>query len=213
VNWTIDVANVGGGAAFNLQFTDTNPDGAVTSASFSRELFIVGERVVGSASYAVPADACPSDVIRNSGRANFSDITYRDPRAQRYQSVDSVTTRVLDIVPPELTLALTPTQLWPPNHKFVPIKATVVVHDNCDPNPVVRLISITSNEAANGNGDGNTAIDVQGASFGTADLEFQLRAERSGNGDGRIYTVTYEARDESGNSTRRTGTVSVNHNQ
>jgi hypothetical protein len=62
-------------------------------------------------------------------------------------------------------------------------------------------------------GDGHTSDDVQGASFGTDDREFLLRAERTGRGTGRIYTVTYEATDASGNLTDATAEVTVSHDQ
>jgi hypothetical protein len=79
--------------------------------------------------------------------------------------------------------------------------------------PVVRLVSITSNEPDDDNGDGNTVNDIQGAAFGTADFVFQLRAERRGGGTGRIYTVTYEVEDASGNTTTTQALVTVPHNQ
>jgi endo-1,4-beta-xylanase len=75
----------------------------------------------------------------------------------------------------------------------------------------VELVSITSNEADNGLGDGDTSDDIQGASYGTDDRQFLLRAERSGTGSGRIYTVTYSATDASGNATETTDEVTVPH--
>ena len=127
------------------------------------------------------------------------------------QALQSV--KVVDTTPPMIDIALTPDSLWPPNHKLVPIVASIRVSDICDPNPTVRLLSITSNEPDNGLGDGNTTADIQGATFGTDDRTFLLRAERSGTGNDRIYTVTYEARDASGNATVRTATVTVAHNK
>jgi hypothetical protein len=118
---------------------------------------------------------------------------------------------VVDTTPPELAITVSPTTLWPPNHKFVPITVEVVTSDICDASPAIRLISITSNESANGSGDGNTSPDVQGALIGQDDRAFQLRAERSGNGSGRIYTILYEAMDDSGNATTRQATVTVPH--
>jgi hypothetical protein len=53
--------------------------------------------------------------------------------------------------------------------------------------------------------------DVQGADFGTADLEFSVRAERSGTGTGRTYTVIYEAIDAAGNVAEVTGLITVAH--
>ena len=83
--------------------------------------------------------------------------------------------------------------------------------DNCDPNPVVRLVSIVSNEPDNGLGDGDTANDIQGVALGTDDRAFQVRSERAGVGSGRIYTITYEAEDASGNKTTKQAVVMIPH--
>jgi hypothetical protein len=116
---------------------------------------------------------------------------------------------VQDTTPPALVVVVSPTQLWPPNHKMVTIRAQVTTDDACDGVPTVRLLSITSSEPDNGLGDGDTENDIQGAAFGTDDREFQLRAERSGKGTGRVYTIVYEAADSSGNRTTRTVLVTV----
>lgn len=50
---------------------------------------------------------------------------------------------------------------------------------------------------------------MQVAAIGADDRAVSLRAERSGAGDGRVYTLTYEAVDGSGNATRATATVRV----
>jgi hypothetical protein len=121
--------------------------------------------------------------------------------------------KVLDRTPPTLTVTLSPTVLWPPDHKLIPITATITVSDTCDPNPTVTLVSITSNEPDNGLGDGDTVEDIQGADFGKDDRTFMLRAERSGKGNGRTYTVTYQATDASNNTTTKTATVIVPKDQ
>jgi endo-1,4-beta-xylanase len=82
----------------------------------------------------------------------------------------------------------------------VPVTVAVSVTDRCDPSVSFELVSITSNEAENGQGDGNTTGDIQGAAVGTPDTSFLLRAERSGQGDGRVYTIVYRATDGAGNS-------------
>ena len=124
-----------------------------------------------------------------------------------------------DVTPPVVTLSVTPEMLWPPNHKMVPIEVSLSVTDDFDPNPVVTLFSITMNEGEETNtyepdydqtqGDGYTLNDI----VVDEDGNISLRAERSGKGNGRIYTITYEATDEAGNKTIASTIVSVPHSQ
>lgn len=112
-----------------------------------------------------------------------------------------------EIAPSFDTVTVTPDVLWPPNHKHVDIEATVTANDNFDPNPVITLLSVTSNESDNAEGpaDGNTTNDI----IIVDDYHFQLRAERSDTGTGRIYTITYVVTDACGNSTAQSATVTV----
>jgi hypothetical protein len=107
------------------------------------------------------------------------------------------------------SLTASPNTLWPPNHKMVPVLLTAQVNDVADPAPTTLIVSVTSNEPVNGDGDGDTAPDweITGA------LTLNLRAERRGDGNGRIYTITVESRDVSGNVSARTVTVSVPKSQ
>lgn len=116
---------------------------------------------------------------------------------------------VADQQPPNLSVSVTPNQLWPANHQMVEIKVNTQVSDNVDPNPSVGLVSITSNEGQNVKGDGNTATDIKIETDGRV----FLRAERSGTGTGRIYTLTYSARDSAGNVTQATAQVKVPHSK
>lgn len=121
----------------------------------------------------------------------------------------------LDQTPPELTISVSPDQLWPPNHKMVDIVVSIVTSDEYYSDPSVILESVVSSEPddAPGGGDGNTNGDIQGADFGTDDREFQLRAERDAKGSSRIYTITYKAIDVSGNEAVAVTSVSVPHDQ
>ncbi|HXM49891.1 MAG TPA: Calx-beta domain-containing protein, partial [Pyrinomonadaceae bacterium] len=102
--------------------------------------------------------------------------------------------------------------LWPPNHAYHTVAVTDFVasaSDDCDPTVNINsvyILKITSDEAENGNGDGNTLNDIIiGATCKTA----QLRAERSTNGDGRVYTITFKVKDSAGNFTTATAKVTV----
>ncbi len=74
-------------------------------------------------------------------------------------------------------------------------------------------MSVTTNEPDNGLGDGDASNDIQGWAVGTADTSGQLRAERSGKGTGRRYTLTYEAEDTAGNRNTCVTAVIVPHDK
>src|SRR6185503_12929641 len=122
---------------------------------------------------------------------------------------DSMSVSVVDTVAPTLSLSVSPTSMSPPNHKLVLVTATLASTDTCDATPTIKLLSITSNEPDNGLGDGDEPNDIQGAAFGTDDRQFLLRRERAGKKKDRIYTITYAAADDTGNTTRRQATVKV----
>jgi predicted extracellular nuclease len=112
---------------------------------------------------------------------------------------------VCDEIAPTIEVAVTPSLLWPANHKYVEVEAAVVVSDNFDPNPTVELISVVSSEPDNGADDGNTVNDI----VIVDDSTFKLRAERSGLGEGRTYTITYRVTDACGNTAEQAATVFV----
>ena len=101
--------------------------------------------------------------------------------------------------------------LWPPNHKMVDIQVSVDAHDDLSGIESWVLTDIKSNEPEDGKGDGNHKPDIAGADYGTPDTQFQLRSERSGMKDGRVYTITYKAVDQAGNETIVSVTAEVPH--
>ena len=112
-----------------------------------------------------------------------------------------------DATPPEMHTESTPAMLWPPNHKLVQIVTKVNVSDADDPDPAVRLEAITCDDQC------VAADDIIGGVLGTDDREFELRAERTGEGEGRTYTITYSATDALGNRALATTTVVVPHDR
>jgi hypothetical protein len=83
--------------------------------------------------------------------------------------------------------------LWPPNHKFVDITIEGVTDPDGDP-VTITITGITSDEPTatiKGAGGAKYAPDADGVGTDTA----SLRAERSGNEDGRVYEITFLASD------------------
>ncbi len=98
--------------------------------------------------------------------------------------------------------------LWPPNHKFVAISIQRV--SDPEGRPIsITMMRITQDEPVEGTGAGNTSPDGMG--IGTSAL--QIRAERSGAGNGRVYHITFKAEDEQGESCDGLVRVGVPHDQ
>jgi len=114
---------------------------------------------------------------------------------------------VQDTLPPEFSFSVEPNVLWPVNHKMVEIHPSWEGSDNCDEWPDVSLVSITTNEDAETKGSGHTIGDI----WVDANDGIQLRAERGGKGTGRVYTITYQAIDDSNNVTIDSAAVTVPH--
>jgi len=100
---------------------------------------------------------------------------------------------------PQVTVGVTPSTLWPPNHRLVAIRAVVSVSASCSTSSIA-LASVVSSEPddAAGHGDGATIGDIRGADAGSPDFEFELRAERIASGGGRTYTLTYRSTSATG---------------
>jgi hypothetical protein len=118
--------------------------------------------------------------------------------------------------PPVITLSTTTVSMWPPNHSYHTFNVTdfVASASGCegDLTSSVVITSISSDEAENNplGADGNTLNDIVIA----ADCKsVQLRAERDGNLNGRVYTITFKVTDSQGNTATATATVTVPVNQ
>jgi len=136
------------------------------------------------------------------------EITATDSSTNSTTCSTSVT--VVDTVPPVITsVSANPNVLWPPNHKMVTVPIQAVVTDACGAT-TWRVVSVSSSEAVNARGSGNTSPDWKI----TGPHTVQLRAERTGgNKDGRVYTITIQAKDAADNlSETATIQVTVPHN-
>lgn len=118
--------------------------------------------------------------------------------------------RVRDTVAPRIvSAAVSPSVLWPANHKMVPVTVSVIATDAATAAPVARIVSIASSEPDSGCARDDAAADWQI----TGALTALVRAERYGSGDGRTYSLVIACTDAAGNETRTTVTVYVPHDQ
>ncbi len=98
--------------------------------------------------------------------------------------------------------------LWPPNHKLRTI--TLSGATDIDGDPLTWSVTgVTQDEPTNGLGDGDTPIDAVLGSGPT----LQVRAERSGLGDGRVYRIAFTVADGRGGSCTGVANVGVPHDQ
>ena len=106
---------------------------------------------------------------------------------------------IVDTTVPTLAPVPNKTILWPPNHRMVNI--TIMANADDNSGSVTLAAEISSNEPEEGLGDGDTTPDWTEPVInqGTGEISFQLRSERSGSGDGRVYSIYITATDSVGN--------------
>ena len=125
-------------------------------------------------------------------------------------SQGTVSIFVNDTVPPTITLNDNSIALWPLDKSLHTISVADLVAgagDNYDPNVTLNSVVIarvSSDEGTAASGDIVIAADCKAV---------QLRATRNGNGDGRVYTITFRVRDAAGNVGYATAQVTVPHDQ
>jgi hypothetical protein len=108
--------------------------------------------------------------------------------------------RIKENQPPDCSGATaSPSMIWPPNGKMVPVSTLGVADPDGDPISV-KITGITQDEPG---------AAFSGIGFSVA----QVKAERDGKGDGRVYRIQFEAADPSGASCTGKVTVCVPHDQ
>ncbi|HLM48037.1 MAG TPA: hypothetical protein VK458_29505, partial [Myxococcaceae bacterium] len=96
---------------------------------------------------------------------------------------------------------VSPKVLWPPNHKLRLVTLSGASG--------ITITGVKQDEPVNGSGDGNTSPDAMWAQGKKSAV--YLRAERSGQGDGRVYCISFTAKDSSGRTCKGMVTVGVPH--
>lgn len=166
--------------------------------------------------YVVRDDGCDGSSLQvSSGPFGVGDhdvvVSERVPGANgepaTSREVCRSTLTVVDTTPPRANPLNA--ELWPPNHKLHSFTAQECagVVDACDPQLRVSFTSASSDEPVDDKGDGATEPDIV---FDGAQL-VNLRSERQGGSNGRVYTLGWSATDASGNVSEGTCHVVVPH--
>jgi hypothetical protein len=198
--------------SFDVTVVDTTPPSITVPADITAEATSASGATV---SYTVSAtdavDGTVGVVCSPASGTTFAlgstTVSCTATDAHNNTSTKSFAVNVVDTTPPVITsLTVTPTVIWPPNHTMIPITVTATAVDAVDPNPLVHIISIESNQPVDAvdAGDGVTSPDWEI----TGPLTAKVRAERTSGVD-RIYTITIQAVDFSNNSTWSTVQVKV----
>ena len=225
VTYTITVTNNGPDSAANVVVTDPLPAGVLFASVAAPQGWSCSTPAAGAAGTVT----CSNPSMANGATAQFTlagTIVCATPDGTQILNSASVTSSTRDPnptpgnngsasiqasnPPPVISgLTATPAILWPPNHKMVNVGLAYTITATCDTG-IVPVVAISSNEAANAPGSGNTSPDWQVVDAN----DVLLRAERSGtiNSD-RIYSITLTAKDSAGGQGTGTVTVFVPHDQ
>lgn len=117
--------------------------------------------------------------------------------------------------PPIVVMRPDPLVLWSPNHKYQTVLPQVMIvsaSDACG-RPIdvssALVMEVRSDEPDDAKGDGKTIDDI----LVTCPNRVDLRAERMGGGNGRVYTIVYRLYTVNGAYADVEGTAIVPHDQ
>lgn len=214
---SVDITNVNNdpvaNAGVDITVNESNPvqlNGNGSSDPDSDALSFNWVQVGGSTVSLVGADTATPSITAPFVSPGGESLTFQLTVGDGYGgfATDEVVINVQNANDPPLVSAARASLdcMWPPNHNMVEV-AILGVSDPED-NATIVIDSVTSDEPTNGTGDGDTATDAVISADGTA----LLRAERAGNGDGRVYRVNFTASDFEGSASGSVD-VCVRHNK
>lgn len=177
-------------------------DIAVTS---SGEIVLAGYTRSGSLVNAVVLrlDGATGQVLSsiNLGRSgDYAGSVAVGPEGDAYVAGSNFVARILENRPPDCSRSTAnPSVVWPPNGKMIPVSILGVADPESD-SVALKVTGISQDEP--------------GAAFsGIGSSVAQVKAERDGKGDGRVYRIEFQATDSSGESCTGQVTVCVPHDQ
>jgi uncharacterized repeat protein (TIGR01451 family) len=223
LTYTITITNNGPDAAESVTVTDILPEATTFNACAATNGGVCSgaenNRAITFASLA-PGASGAITLVANvkcsvaNGATVSNTATVSTATFEPEQSNNTATTATTVSNPPPIITLNPPISIWPPNHQYHTVTVAQMVQsvrDNCPisiDDVVIELV--TSDEPDDSIGEGNTIDDIV---IGADCRSVQLRAERAGPEDGRVYTVTLRLRDSGGAVTRADFEVSVPHSQ
>lgn len=116
---------------------------------------------------------------------------------------------IQDTTPPVVACSVQTPLLRPPNHDLVNVGFAATAQDRCA-GPLPVTVKVFSNESQTAPpGDAKFSPDATNPGVGT----LELRSERSGTGNGRVYLIVPQGTDSSGNTGLACCTVVVPHDK
>jgi len=141
-------------------------------------------------------------------RAIATDTAGNSSTLFSFLGLDATDVKIIDATSPTIDFTLDPTSLWPADNKLYRVATGIGARDVCDATPAVE-VQVTSNEPV----VGPIVPDWLIVETAPGRWDVWVRAKRLGSGDGRIYTITTTATDDSNNVATVSGNVAVNHDQ
>ncbi len=194
VVWTYEVTNEGNIDLENIVVTDdkgvaVSCPSTILAPGRSMECTATGEVILDNYS-------------------NLGTVTATAPVDNELEESDSSGYTGVSIPPTCADAFADPDILWPPNHKLESVAILGVV-DACGDTTTITIDSIFQDEPLDSEGDGNTEPDGFGVGTDTA----EIRAERAGTGNGRVYHIDFTATDFRDETCSGTVTVGVPHDR
>lgn len=184
----------------SLNSTDNEPGGTgVKQIQWSVAGAQVGSSTVPGSTTTVTISAEGTTVLTYFGTDSAGNI----------ETAKSITVKI-DRTPPVITASANPPVLWPPNAKMVNVAVSGMMADT--------LSGVNSSTAAFAVKDAYGLVQPSGpvnvTANGTYSFTISLEARRDGQDmNGRLYTITVNAKDNAGNAGSATTTVIVPHDR
>jgi hypothetical protein len=190
VTWTYEVTNIGNIDLAEIAVVD-DQGVAVTCPD---------DTLAPDDSFTCSADG----LVQDMEYTNLGTVTAVDPIGTPVDSDDESsyigTDQCANVLPSE-------DSLWPPNHRMETIELS---GDICGgDSATITITAVTQDEPVNGLGDGDTSPDAVILGGGMV----ELRRERAGGGNGRVYEISFDAVNGAGVGCSGSVFVGVPHDQ